>query len=48
MTNEELYSAALEAITHLFSDQSVSRSEARRNLDNLQQEINTLIDALEE
>lgn len=48
MTNEELYNAAIEAITNLFSDQSVSRSEARRNLDNLQQEINILIDVLEE
>lgn len=47
MNNKQLYEAALEAITRLFSDNSVSREEARRNLKALQDEIDILIDTLQ-
>lgn len=46
MKNQELYNAALEAITRLFSDDSVSQAEARRNLKALRDEIDILIDTL--
>lgn len=45
-TNERLYNKALEAITTLFSDQSVSQSKARENLKSLRDEILMLVDAL--
>jgi hypothetical protein len=48
MDNEELYDAALKAITDLFSDQSVSQSKARENLRGLRDEIDMYIDSLEE
>jgi hypothetical protein len=48
VTNEQLYEAALAAITKLFSDQSVSVAEARENLGGLKDEINIMLDTLEE
>lgn len=48
MNNDELYEAAKEAITNLFSDSSVSQAEARRNLEGLIEEIRTMIDTLPE
>lgn len=45
-TNEELYEKALEAITELFSDTSVSQSECKRNLQELISEIKTMIGSL--
>ena len=48
MTNDELYDQAMEAITKLFSDTSVSPSKARENLRTLQGEIDDMIDTLPE
>lgn len=48
MDNQELYDLALEAITKLFSDTSVSRSTAKENLENLKDEINVLLSTLED
>jgi hypothetical protein len=48
MSNEQLYDAALKAITTLFSDQSVSQEEAANNLRALRDEINIMLDTLEE
>jgi len=39
--------AAKSAINAVFSDMSVSRSECRENLRDLQEEIEVLLDALE-
>lgn len=47
-SNEELYDDALEAITTLFSDQSVSRSRARENLKSLMGEIEIMLATLED
>lgn len=46
--NDELYEKALQAITDLFSDKSVSQSEARRNLETLIGEIQIMIDTLQD
>lgn len=48
MDNEELYQAAMDAITELFSDKSVSVSDCRGNLEGLKDEINTLLESLPE
>lgn len=48
MTNDELYGKAKDAIDELFSDKSVSQSEAKRNLQNLIGEIEILIDTLQD
>ncbi len=48
MTNEQLYDAAMDAVTKLFSDQSVSMAEAKRNLERLRDEIDILLDALKD
>jgi len=45
--NEELYQKAEEAITALFSDMSVSKSECRDNLNGLQDFIDSMLSALE-
>ena len=47
MDNERLYEKALEAITELFSDSSVSRGTAIENLESLIQEIQIMIDSLD-
>ena len=47
MTNEELYDKAMEAITDLFSDTSVSSRMCKENLANLVDEIHIMIDSLE-
>ena len=47
MSNEELYQAAVDAINRLFSDQSVSRRDAKANLKNLRDEIDVLLDCLD-
>jgi len=46
MLNEELYEKAVEAITELFSDSSVSQSTAKKNLNSLIGEIEILISTL--
>lgn len=46
MTNKELYDAALQAITKLFSDQSVSQADTRNNLEELQSEIDLMLDSI--
>lgn len=45
--NQALYDAAVDAITELFSDQSVSKEQAKSNLQGLKEEINTMIESLE-
>lgn len=45
--NEQLYDKAMEAITNLFSDSSVSQAEAIRQLESLIDEIKMLIDTLD-
>lgn len=47
MSNEELYQKAVEAVTKLFSDMSVSRSEAADNLRALIGEIEIMLSTLE-
>ncbi|MFA5416935.1 MAG: hypothetical protein WC341_00615 [Bacteroidales bacterium] len=47
MDNDELYQKALEAITALFSDNSVSQEKCRENLQSLKGEIDQLIDTLD-
>ena len=46
--NEQLYDKAVEAITELFSDQSVSKDETVVNLNSLIGEIQIMIESLEE
>ena len=46
MSNEALYEAALEAISDLFGDRSVSKGTAKENLKNLKGEIDIFIDSL--
>lgn len=48
MSNEELYEKAKDAITELFSDQSVSQSECKSNLEGLIGEIEMLISTLKD
>jgi hypothetical protein len=48
MSNDELYEKAVEAITALFSDTSVSKSETAQSLNDLKGEIDVMLDALEE
>jgi hypothetical protein len=48
MSNEELYQQAMDAITRLFSDKSVSVSTARENLNSLIGKIEILLDSLPE
>lgn len=47
-TNDELYEEAMQAITKLFSDQSVSVEETRINLYTLIGEIQIMLEALGE
>ena len=46
MGNSELYKEAMAAINRLFSDMSVSKDEARKNLEGLKDEIDLLLDSL--
>ena len=46
MSNGELYETAMESVTALFSDQSVSQSECKSNLETLIDEIEVLISTL--
>ncbi len=46
MNNDELLEAARTAIDNLFGDTSVSRCKCRENLQDLQAEIETKLDAL--
>jgi hypothetical protein len=46
MDNDELLEKAKSAIDNLFSDTSVSRAKCRENLEDLQSEIETKLDAL--
>jgi len=46
--NDQLYEKAVEAITELFSDKSVSQSEAKANLESLIGEIEIMIESLGE
>ena len=46
MTNDELYDKAREAIQDLWSDTSVSKSEARQNLNGLISEIYIMLESL--
>jgi hypothetical protein len=48
MNNEELYEEAMNAISKLFGDISVSRSETKSNLNDLIGEIETMLETLEE
>ena len=48
MTNDELYEKALDAITDLFCDLSVSVSTCRENLEALKDEIDICLDACPE
>ena len=48
MDNAELYDKALEAITELFNDTSVSQKQAEQNLNSLIDEITILIETLDE
>ena len=45
---EELYEQAVEAITKLFGDRSVSQATCRDNLLSLKDEIDVMLDSLEE
>lgn len=47
MTNEELYEKAIDAINDLFSDTSVSKEDAKGNLQGLLDEIAILMQSLE-
>lgn len=46
--NEQLYKKALDAITELFNDTSVSQEIAKENLEGLISEIEIMIDSLDE
>lgn len=46
--NEDLYDTAVEAIQALFGDKSVSKEEAKANMQALINEIRTMIESLEE
>ena len=48
MNNAELYDKALEAITELLNDTSVSQEQAERNLNSLISEIEIMIESLDE
>jgi hypothetical protein len=45
--HQELYDKAVEALSNLFSDPSVSPSVTRKSLEELKGEINIYIDALD-
>lgn len=47
-SNDGLYNDAMEAITVLFSDETVSQSTCKLNLQNLIEEIQVMIDSLED
>lgn len=47
MTNEQLYEKALEAITNLFNDESVTIEKAKENLEGLIDEIGIMIDSFD-
>jgi len=47
-TNERLYEAALDAIKALFGDTTVSKEEAKTNLESLKDEMDILISTLED
>ncbi len=44
--NKELFDRAMEAVTELFEDRSVSKEKAIENLEALQSEIDMLIEGL--
>jgi len=46
--NEQLYEQAVEAITELFNDTSVSQEDAKANLNSLIGEIQIMLDSIEE
>lgn len=46
MDHDTLYEKAVEAITALFSDQSVSSTQTRESLEELIGEIEVMLDAL--
>ena len=46
--HDELYDKAVEAITLLFSDTSVSKQETASSLNGLIEEIGIMLDSLEE
>lgn len=46
--NEELYDKAVDAITELFNDASVSQEDCKNNLEALISEIKIMIESLEE
>lgn len=48
MNNEDLYNKALETITELFNDTSVSQKEAKANLESLISEMEIMIESLDE
>jgi hypothetical protein len=48
VSNEELYDAAMDAISKLFSDRTVTKTETRENLNNLISEMEVMIDTLGE
>jgi len=48
MTNQELYNKALKTIEDLFNDKSVSKEEAKDNLNGLIEEIQIMIQSLED
>ena len=45
-TNQALYKIALDAIEELFTDMSVSKSVAIQNLEELKEQIETMIESL--
>jgi len=46
MTNEELYDKALETISELFGDTSISQRECKENLESLIAEIQIMLSGL--
>ena len=46
-THESLYKAVMDAINELYSDTSVPQSKTKEDLESIQGEINTMLDALE-
>ena len=48
MTHEELYEKAMEAISELFGDTSVSQGETKASLNTLIGEIEIMIDTLDD
>ena len=46
MTNQQLYDKALKAIEELYSDLSVSKEQAIKNLSAIKDEIDIMLDGL--